>query len=147
MNRKVVASIVGVVFLAGVVGLLVLNKPASAPSVPSSSSDTSDSSNMPSNMDMSQQSSTKSELTDKVTIKDFAYVPATITVKKGTKVTWTNQDSTRHDVTPDSESDNFKASELLSKGESYSFTFNTAGTYTYHCGPHPQMKGTVIVTE
>jgi plastocyanin len=37
------------------------------------------------------------------------------------------------------------SSELLAKGESYSFTFKKAGTYTYHCTPHPYMKGTVVV--
>lgn len=84
---------------------------------------------------------------NKVDIKDFDFQPQTITVKKGTTVTWTNQDVAKHDINPDSESDNFKASELLAKGESYSWTFNTAGTYTYHCSPHPYMKATVIVTE
>lgn len=82
-----------------------------------------------------------------IEIKDHAYNPGTVTVKKGTTVTWTNQDSVRHDVVPDNESDDFKRSELLSKGDSYSFTFDTPGTYTYYCSPHTYMTGTVIVTE
>lgn len=85
--------------------------------------------------------------TNAVSIEDFAFKPASITVKKGTKVTWTNKDTARHTVTPDEASDAFKGSELLDQGQSYSFTFDTVGTYTYHCQPHPNMKGTVTVTE
>ena len=47
--------------------------------------------------------------TNKVDIKDFAYVPAKIKIKKGTTVAWTNQDGIRHDVAPDNESADFKA--------------------------------------
>ncbi len=82
-----------------------------------------------------------------VDIKDYAFGPQKITIKKGTTVTWTNQDSAKHDVMPDDESDAFKASQLLGKGESYSFTFNTAGTYSYFCSPHPYMKASVEVVE
>lgn len=83
-----------------------------------------------------------------VTIANLSYSPANITIKKGTTVTWTNNDSPEHDIMPDNGSSAaFEASELLAKGESYSFTFNEPGTYTYHCTPHPHMKGTVVVTE
>lgn len=85
--------------------------------------------------------------TNVVSIEDFAFKPAKITVKKGTKVTWTNKDSVRHNVKPDEQSNAFTGSELLATDESYSFTFSTVGTYTYHCEPHPQMTGTVEVTE
>lgn len=84
----------------------------------------------------------KAEQTSKVTIENFAYTPATITVKKGTIVTWTNQDDVRHDVAADGGA--FK-SELLAKGESFSHTFDEIGTFKYHCTPHPNMIGTVIV--
>jgi len=82
-----------------------------------------------------------------IEIKDYTYGPKTIKVKVGETVTWTNQDSVKHDITPDTESADFKASELLGKGESYSFTFTKAGTYSYKCSPHPYMKATVEVTE
>lgn len=112
--------------------------------------DTSSRSEMQNDMQMS--GADKSEPSEpvnpnEVQIKDFAFGPETITVKKGTKVKWTNQDSARHDVSPTSGGEDFKASELLAKGESYEFTFNTVGTYTYKCSPHPYMKGTVVVTE
>ena len=80
-------------------------------------------------------------------IKDFAFQPKNIKVKVGDTVTWTNQDTARHDITPDNESDDFKSSELLAKGESYSFTFTKAGTYSYFCSPHPYMKASVEVVE
>ncbi len=95
----------------------------------------------------SSASATEVVATDHVVIKDFAYAPARITVKKGTKVTWTNQDSAHHDITPDKDGADFAASKLLAQGESYSFTFEKTGVYAYHCSPHPYMKATVEVTE
>lgn len=89
----------------------------------------------------------KAVASDTVTIQDFAFSPATIKVKVGTKVTWTNQDSVRHTITADEPSGDAPDSQLLAKGETYSFTFTKAGTYGYHCQPHPYMKATVIVTE
>ncbi len=84
---------------------------------------------------------------DQINIKDFAFAPKTMTIKKGTKITWTNKDSAHHDITPDQESADFMASKLLAQGESYSFTFEKAGTYAYHCSPHPYMKASIEVTE
>lgn len=83
--------------------------------------------------------------TTQVEIKDYAFGPATIKVKVGDTVTWTNQDSDRHDVVDDDSSADGPKSDLLSKGESYSFTFKKAGTFNYHCSPHPYMKAKVIV--
>lgn len=82
-----------------------------------------------------------------VTYKNFAVVQKTIKVKKGTTVTWTNEDNAKHDVTPETETAEFKATELFGKGESKSITFNTVGKFNYICSPHPYMKGTVEVTE
>lgn len=84
---------------------------------------------------------------NQITYKGFDVVQKTIKVKKGTTVTWTNEDSAKHDVTPEMETSDFKTSELFGKGESYSVTFNTVGTFAYYCSPHPYMKGTVEVTE
>jgi plastocyanin len=83
-----------------------------------------------------------------VAIKDMAFTPATITVKKGTTVTWTNQDSMQHGVVSDSNSPQGGLnSSLINSGQQFSFAFTTAGTYTYHCSVHSTMKATVIVTE
>jgi plastocyanin len=97
-----------------------------------------------------QQTSSKSVSANQVTIQNFAFSPADITVKKGTKVTWTNRDSTPHTITQD---DNQPAgspgldSKGLSNGESYSATFDQTGTFHYHCSIHPEMTGSVTVTE
>jgi plastocyanin len=79
-----------------------------------------------------------------VTIQNFAFNPKTVTVKVGTKVTWTNQDSTAHTVTFDTGG---ATSDNLAQGATYEQTFSTAGTLTYHCKIHSTMTGTVTVTQ
>jgi plastocyanin len=76
-----------------------------------------------------------------VEIKNFAFEPKTVTIKVGQTVTWTNQDSAAHTVVGGDGID----SGDLSKGKSYSKTFDTEGAFDYHCSIHPQMKGQVIV--
>lgn len=83
-----------------------------------------------------------------VEISNFDFQTQKLRVKPGTKVTWTNKDDAKHDIAPDEESPNFEGSgKLLAQGESYSFTFNTPGTYSYNCTPHPYMKASVEVVE
>jgi plastocyanin len=77
-----------------------------------------------------------------VTIQNFAFSPATVTVNVGDTVTWTNQDDVQHSATA---SDGSFDTGLLSQGSSGSATFDTAGTFAYICTPHPNMKGTVVV--
>jgi plastocyanin len=79
---------------------------------------------------------------DVVSIANFSFQPATITISVGTTVTWTNTDSAGHTVTADGGS--FK-SDKLGTGATFSQTFATAGTFAYHCSIHPSMKGTVTV--
>jgi len=79
-----------------------------------------------------------------VTIQNFAFSPATITVKPGTTVTWTNQDGASHTITSDSTPAAF-SSATLANGATYQFTFTAPGTYPYHCSIHPSMTGTVVV--
>jgi plastocyanin len=85
-----------------------------------------------------------------VNIQNFAFVPASITVPKGTTVTWVNQDPTDHTIVNDAQGSIGQGavftSNPLPKGAQYSFRFDTPGTYPYHCSIHPSMKGTVIVT-
>ncbi len=78
-----------------------------------------------------------------VSIKGFAFNPSELTVKKGTTVTWTNMDSAPHTVTSDS--GNELSSQVLNTGNSYSHTFDTVGTFEYHCSIHTSMKAKVIV--
>ncbi|HEY9712347.1 MAG TPA: cupredoxin family copper-binding protein, partial [Chroococcales cyanobacterium] len=98
------------------------------------------------NSNSSNSSSSTPVATNKVTIQNFAFSPADITVKKGTAVTWTNGDSVTHTVT-ETDSQTGPNSGDLAPGKSYSFTFDTAGTYHYHCSIHTEMTGTVTVTE
>ncbi len=79
-----------------------------------------------------------------VVIKGYAFTPGTITVKKGTTITWTNQDIAKHNIVSDTGA--FE-SPFIVQGGTYSYTFTSAGTFNYHCSPHPYMTGTVIVTE
>ncbi|MDB5170989.1 MAG: blue (type 1) copper domain protein [Candidatus Saccharibacteria bacterium] len=81
-----------------------------------------------------------------VTIQNYKFEAPIIKVKAGTTVTWTNKDDVSHNVAPDGASD-LPVGKLIAKGETYSYTFNKAGTYNYLCEPHPYMKGTVVVTE
>jgi plastocyanin len=76
-----------------------------------------------------------------VTIANFAFDPATLTIEVGTTVTWTNQDSAAHTATGDT----FDTGELA-QGESGSVTFDTEGTFDYICSIHPNMTGTIVVT-
>ena len=79
-----------------------------------------------------------------VSISNFAFNPSITTVRVGTRVTWTNNDPTPHTVTSDSGS---FGSGTLATGQSFSLTFNTPGTFTYHCAIHPMMTGTIVVTQ
>ncbi|GAA3030820.1 hypothetical protein GCM10020000_04530 [Streptomyces olivoverticillatus] len=76
-------------------------------------------------------------------IANFAYAPSSLTISKGTKVTWTNDDSAPHTVT--SSGSGPLHSPTLDRGGSYSYTFDSASTFGYYCTVHPYMHGTVVV--
>ncbi len=82
-----------------------------------------------------------------VRISNYEYLPEKITVKKGTTVTWKNEDIAKHTVTVEDGIVEGPKSEFFGKGEEYSYTFNTVGNYPYYCEPHPYMKGSVEVVE
>ena len=84
------------------------------------------------------------ETSKAVTIDNYAFGPANLTVKRGTTVTWTNQDDDVHTVKSDSGPDAFNSSALDS-GDRFSFTFDKAGTYQYICSIHPYMHGQIVV--
>ncbi|WP_250868904.1 cupredoxin domain-containing protein [Methanococcoides seepicolus] len=80
--------------------------------------------------------------TVEVMIEDFKFAPKEIRISVGDTIKWTNLDSAPHTATDNN--NNFD-SGTLAKGESFSMTFEEAGTYDYICTIHPYMKGTVIV--
>lgn len=75
-----------------------------------------------------------------VFIQGFAYNPSSITVAANTTVTWTNKDAVSHTVT--SNNGTFD-SGLIGPNGTFSFKFTAAGSYQYHCTPHPSMTATV----
>jgi len=78
-----------------------------------------------------------------VSIDNFTFNPAALTVKAGTRVTWTNKDDIPHGIA--SSNNAFARSKALDTGDSFSFTFITPGTYQYFCYIHPHMVGTIVV--
>lgn len=79
-----------------------------------------------------------------VEIKNFAFSPASITVKAGETLTITNKDLAGHSFTSD-DGTSFDTG-IIAKDQSKTVTAPTKpGTYAFHCTPHPNMKGTLIV--
>ena len=76
-----------------------------------------------------------------VTIRGFAYRPETITVRRGTRVTWVDRDAANHTVTFDHGRDLGN----VDKGQHKSVVFRKRGSLSYICQYHPFMKGRVIV--
>ncbi|HXO52174.1 MAG TPA: cupredoxin family copper-binding protein [Mycobacterium sp.] len=79
-----------------------------------------------------------------VTISNFKFDPATLTVPVGSTVTWTNQDEEPHAIA--GKDGSFHSPGMDTHG-TYSFTFAKPGTFDYICSIHPFMSGTVVVTQ
>ncbi len=75
-----------------------------------------------------------------VSMRDFSFSPAAVTVSVGETVTWVNNGQAPHNAVGDGVS-----TALLQNGQSASQTFSNAGSFSYICTIHPQMKGTVTV--
>jgi len=71
-----------------------------------------------------------------------AFSPDVDDIAVGTTVTWTNSDTTTHTSTSDQPGWN---SGSVAPGRQFSFTFQNAGTFSYHCTIHPNMIGTIVV--
>jgi amicyanin len=150
MPKSLAGALVAIVAITAIGGIYLASKSDNDKQANQTSDSVADSTNM-NELATDQQPIQSSDQvlsgTVEMNIADFKYTMSDIKVKKGTIVKWTNQDSMKHDVTPNSESDDFMASDLLGKGQSYSVTFNTVGSYSYFCSPHPYMKGVVTVIE
>jgi plastocyanin len=84
----------------------------------------------------------------KVSMKDIAFKPGSITIKKGQAVTWTNDDGVGHDVTGQGgPGGNFKSGSPggLMQGDTFSHKFTKPGTVQYVCTVHGNMKGSIKV--
>lgn len=80
--------------------------------------------------------------TNEVWIQNMAFTPSTITVTAGTTIKWTNKDAVTHNVTSDT---GVFSSGSMVTGATFTFTFATAGTYSYKCTIHPSMTASVTV--
>jgi plastocyanin len=77
-----------------------------------------------------------------VQIKRTGFVPATVTINQDDSVTWTNTDTIDHQVVANGGS---FVSPILKPGKTYAHTFRSGGTFRYHDGLHPTLRGTVTV--
>ncbi len=150
MKKSTLGIIIAVVAVLAIVGIVIANKQNSS----NMATNTTEKAHDETNSDGHHKDGEKDEngfedLTNQsevtMDIKDFAFSKAKIKIKKGTKVTWTNQDSAKHNAFSDD--DNGPKGKLLGKGQSYSFVFNNVGTTDYYCTPHPYMKGIVNVVQ
>ena len=80
--------------------------------------------------------------TNEVFIQGMSFTPGTISVAANTTIKWTNKDAVTHTVTSDS---GLFDSGSITSGGTWSHTFASAGTYAYHCTPHPTMTASVVV--
>jgi len=77
-----------------------------------------------------------------ITIDNFTFTPAKLTVAKGTEVTWSNRDDIPHTIVLTAIGVRSKA---IDTDKTFSYRFDKAGTFAYICGLHPQMHGQVVV--
>jgi plastocyanin len=87
-------------------------------------------------------SQTKPNAEAVITIDEFKFLPATVTVPAGTTVRWKNNDDVPHTVA--SEDKSFK-SKALDTNDEFTFTFTKPGEYNYFCSLHPKMTGKIVV--
>lgn len=147
---KSALTIVGAIFIVVVIGVIAwlqFGQPAEAPSQqPPGNSSANGQNTDPNNEQQSQVQSGEVA----VSISNSAFSPSQITVRKGTTITWTNQDNIDHNVVavqPNNTGGLPTQHALLSRGDTFSHTFDTAGTFEYTCQPHSFMRGTVEVVE
>jgi len=80
-----------------------------------------------------------------VVIRGYAFHPASVRIRRGTRVTWLNCESTAGLSHTSTASSAQWSSGLITPGAVYTTTFDDAGTFDYHCEPHPFMTGAVVV--
>jgi len=81
-----------------------------------------------------------------VSIVDYRFQPANLTLEAGTTVRWVNMDFVGHTVSFGMHGNETGVeSSLMGHMGTFSYTFDQTGTYSYHCDPHPYMTGEVMV--
>ena len=79
---------------------------------------------------------------NRIVVKDFMFMPNSLTIKAGSSVTWANLDDEPHTVVSDA---GLFRSGAMDTNESFSFKFDKPGTYHFTCSIHPRMVGTIVV--
>ncbi len=79
---------------------------------------------------------------NRIVVKDFMFMPNSLTIKAGSSVTWANLDDEPHTVVSDA---GLFRSGAMDTNESFSFKFDRPGTYHFTCSIHPRMVGTIVV--
>jgi len=82
------------------------------------------------------------QVTKNVSVVNFAFMPKTARVARGTTIKWKNTSDTTHTTT----SNTGLWDKTLAPGATFSRTFNRAGTFRYHCSIHPSMTGSIVVS-
>ena len=77
-----------------------------------------------------------------IVMKNFDFSPMMLTIKAGTTVTWKNLDGEPHTVVSP---DGVFHSHALDQGDTFTFKFDTPGTYKYICSIHPKMMAAIVV--
>lgn len=135
----IIGIVIGVMVILGILAFVFMGNNSLKGNSPSVPSQTPSSISTPSQIS-SPNSASKIE---NIVINNFAFSPSSFTIKKGDTIIWTNMDSASHTVVSDS--GNEISSGSISKGKTYSHTFDNIGTFSYHCSIHPSMKGTIVV--
>jgi serine protease Do len=120
MKRKITPLVLGLMFIALLMGIDSCTGTAQAPS----------------------PTATLPVPNDKVLVQNSSFAPSSTVVTVGASVTWTNRDHEAYFIAEDNQSFAFN----LPAGGSFKFTFADAGIFNYHCMIHPSMQGTVIVS-
>jgi plastocyanin len=77
-----------------------------------------------------------------IVIKDFMFMPMSLTIKAGSAVTWANKDDEPHTVVSDT---GLFRSGAVDTDETFTVKFDKPGTYHFTCSIHPRMIGTIVV--
>src|SRR3989344_5298787 len=141
MNSKILIIVIGVIIFGAGIYYFVSNQESYSTVPPVLNSEIV---NQPISTSIVNEnaSSEKIPATYNINIKNFAFDRASLKIKSGDTIVWTNSDTAPHTVSGNNGGPN---SNTLNANQIYSFTFTNAGTFNYQCNFHPSMKGAIIV--
>ncbi|HJM36986.1 MAG: plastocyanin/azurin family copper-binding protein [Dehalococcoidales bacterium] len=82
---------------------------------------------------------------NEVWVLNREFWPYMMAVQVGTTVTWINKAQEQHSITFDNGDKDTRLALRDTQGSTTTYTFTEAGTFTYHCDPHPTMTATIVV--